>query len=789
VIGQTISHYKIVEKLGEGGMGVVYKAEDLKLKRSVALKFLSASTLADEDHKARFLREAQAAASLDHSNVCTVYEVEEVGGETFIAMAYLEGPSLKDRLASGPLPIDEAIEIAREVGRGLRAAHRNGVVHRDIKPANVIVTPDGAKIVDFGLAQLTGDRGLTGERTTLGTTAYMSPEQAMAEPLDRRTDIWSLGVLIFEMVAGHPPFRGHYGDAIVYSIVNEEPPALTTLRGDAPAELERIVLRAVAKKPEERYQQIDEMLADLQALKQRPSNLAQHGRDDEAAVETASREHLAQAGDSGSRKRQLVVIATIALLTLVSGIVYFGPANQEAAFDSIAVLPLDNFSSDPAQDYFVDGMHEALIAELAQIQALAVISRTSVNRYRNTEKSLTQIARELDVDVVMEGSVLMSGGSVRITAQLIGTSPERHLWAQSYDGDLEDVLSLHSRVAQAVAKEIQVVVTPEEQARLASTRQVDPSVYRHHLLGRQLCTSYLEREIYRGIDEFRQAIEIDPSYAPPYVGLAKCYAALPIYFLPPEDVASQVETAVRKALELDEELGEAHSMLGYMKLVFQRDFSGEADFKRALELDPNSVTALMQYGWFLTASARFDEAIAMYERAVELDPLGSATVQHLGWASFVARRNDEAILHFQRALELSPDFPYPYAFLASSYVQKGMMSEAAAAAKWAEALAPGSEDQNLLSALGWVYASVGRRDAAERMLDRILELAPRRHVDLVLLAAVHGALGEIDRAIELLQEGAATTGVATLLPTHPFVDSLRSDPRFDEVLKKLGLER
>jgi len=788
MIGTTISHYKIVDKLGEGGMGVVYKADDLRLKRQVALKFLSSSVLADEDHKARFQREAQAAAGLDHPNVCTVYESGEVGGETFIAMAYLQGPSLKERLASGPVPLDEALEIAQQIGRGLQAAHRQGVVHRDIKPANVIVTPEGAQIVDFGLAQLTGDGGLTGRRTALGTTAYMSPEQTMAEPLDARTDIWSLGVLIFEMVAGSTPFRGHYDDAIVYAIVNEEPAKLKQLRDDVPFSLERIVSKALAKNPDERYSEVEELLADVKALQQEASSPARLRRGENRPVETTGNKRLASPGGLDNRKRRLVLGAAAAVAALLSGIVFFFPTGEARAFDSIAILPLDNFSNNSADDYFVDGMHEALISELAQIKALAVISRTSVNRYRSTDKSLPEIASELDVDVVLEGSVLRAGDSVRITVQLIGTSPERHLWAQSYDGDLKDVLSLHSQVAQAVAKEIRVAVTPDEKARLASTRQVDPAVYQHHLRGRRLCTSHLESEIYRGVDEFRQAIEIDPGYAPPYVGLARCYGSLAFYFLPPEDVTTPMEAAVRKALELDEELGEAHAMLAYSKLVFHRDFSGEAEFRRALELDPNDVAVLKQYGWYLTASARFDEAIATYKRAVELDPLSAVTVQALGWASFVARRNDEAVAHLQRALELSPDFSYPYAFLAACYVQKGMEEEAAAAAKWAEALAPASEDQNLLSVLGWVYASVGRADAAARMLDRLHRLAPRRRVDPVLRAAIYGALGELDRAIELLQQGADTTAVATLLPTHPFVDSMRADPRFDQVLRELGLE-
>ncbi len=779
----TISHYKIGDKIGEGGMGSIYKAEDLTLKRTVALKFLSRRALEDEDQKARFLREAQAAAGLDHPKLkpprgstirtCTVYEVEEAAGETFIAMAYLDGRNLRDRIAAGPLDIDDALDMAQQVAQGLQAAHKKEVVHRDIKPANVIVTTEGvAKIVDFGLAQLGGEGRLTKEGVTIGTTAYMSPEQAMAAPLDHRTDIWSLGVLIHEMVTGQTPFRGHYADAIVYSIVNEEPEAMGELRSDAPPALQQIVTKALAKSPGERYQHVDEMLADLQSLR--------------ANLESGSAEAPLPDKQPAGRKRKLVLSGVPALAALVTAVTVFLSTGHEEAINSIAVLPLENLSGDPEQDYFVNGMHEALIAELAQIGALTVISRTSVNRYRDTEKSIPEIADELNVDAVVEGSVLRAGDRVRITAQLIGTEPERHLWAQSYDRDLRDVLSLHSQVARAVAKKVRVAVTPEEEARLASTRQVDPDVYQHYLMGRQLCTSHIESELYRGVDQFRQAIERDPSYAPPQAGLARCYTILALFFLPPREAAPRVKAAVAEALRLDEELAEAHAMNGFMKLLFDRDFSGQEDFERALELDPNSVTALMDYGWYLTASGRFDEARAKYKRAVDLDPLGPTTVMVWGWASFVARRYDESILHLQKALELHSDFVYAYAFLSAGYVQKGMLPEAAAAAERAEALAPSSEDQNLLSVLGWVYASLGRRDDAERILDQLTGLSVRRRVDPMSPALIYAGLGDGDSAFPLFN--ASEQGILfALIRTHPMWDPLRSDPRFGELLNKLGL--
>ena len=776
MIGETISHYKIAAKLGEGGMGAVYKAEDLKLKRTVALKFLSSRALADEDQRARFLREAQAAGGLDHPNICTVYEVEEVAGETFIAMAYVDGRNLQDKIAAGPLEIDDALDIARQVAQGLEAAHRKEVVHRDIKPANVIMTREGvAKIVDFGLAQLGGEGRLTDEGVTIGTTAYMSPEQTMADPVDHRTDIWSVGALIYELVTGQPPFRGYYGDAIVYSIVHEEPEAISELRRDVPPALEQIVTKALAKSPDERYQQMGEMLAALESL--------------DTNVESGTGETPAPPVIAVERKWKLALggaAAALALLALlVTGSLFRSPGRQDA-IDSIAVLPLRNLANDPDQDYLVNGMHEALIAELAQIRALAVISRTSVNRYRNTEKSIPQIAAELNVDAVVEGSVLKAGQNVRITAQLIGTEPERHLWAQTYDGDLRDVLMLQSQVAQAVAKEIKVAVTPEEEARLASARELDPTVYQHYLRGREFCSTQDESKLYRGVDQFRLAIDRDPSYAPPYAGLARCYATLSMFFIPPAEAAPRAEAAVNQALRLDQELAEAHAMKGYMKLYFNGDFSGEKDFGRALELDPNSVTALLDYAWYLTVSARFDEAVALNKRAVELGPLGPTTVAKLGWVSLMARRYDESILHFQKAFELDSDLIYGPAFIAVNYVKKGMAAEAAVAVEKAEALAPSSEDHNFLGLLGWVYASLGRRVDAQRILNHMTGLSPRRYVGKSHLATVHGALGDADSAFRLLREAAAADEMLVLLKTHPMSDPLRADPRFDALVNELG---
>ena len=506
-------------------------------------------------------------------------------------------------------------------------------------------------------------------------------------------------------------------------------------------------------------------------------------QDRESDVSDTPRSKTAPVG----RKRLLTLAATAGALLAGLASVAFLSNGHEETIESIAVLPLQNLSSAPDQDFFVDGMHEALIAELAQISALAVISRTSVNRYRNTDRSIPEIARELDVDAVVEGSVLRVGDNVRITAQLIAAEPERHLWARSYDGDMRDVLSLHSQVARDVAVEIHVAVTPEEEGRLATARQVDPEAYEHYLLGRQLCKSLSESELSQGIERFRQAIGRDPTFAPPHAGLARCYLALALLTQPREEAETRVKTAVLRALKLDDELAEAHAMNGYAKLFFDWDFSGEQDFKRALELDPNSVTTLIDYGWYLTVSARFDEALATYERAVELDPLGVTPLVYMGWGSLLARRYDKSILHFQEAIELDSDSTYGYLFLGMSYVKKGMIEEAARSAERVEALAPLSQDQNVLQVLGWVYASLGRRGDAERMLGRLMNLAEHRELHPGRLASVYGALGDIDTAFQHLQEAVEESALLHFLHVHPAWDPLRSDPRFDELLSRQAL--
>jgi serine/threonine-protein kinase len=555
--GQIISHYKILEKLGGGGMGVVYKARDLKLDRFVALKFLPHHLIADDEEKKRFIHEAKSASALDHPNICTIYEIDETEDEQmFIAMAYYEGETLKKKIDRGPLPLDEAINLAIQVAQGLQCTHEAGITHRDIKPANVMITNKGqAKIMDFGLAKLAGQKTrLTKTGMTVGTLAYMSPEQLQGIDADHRSDIWALGVVLYEILTGKLPFKGEYEAAMVYSILNEPPEPIIALRAGVPMELERIVNKAVAKNTNARYQHIDEILVDLRSL-----------QTDFASG--ASKQRLTAAKFSKKKRFYLYGGFATVLIFLIGIILFRGARETYPKHDSIAVLPITNLSGDPELEYFADGMTEALITDLAQISALKVISRTSVMQYKGAKKPLPEIANELKVDVVLEGSVQCFGERVKITAQLIEAATDRHLWAKSYERELRDILALQNEVARAVADEIQVKLTPQEQARLMSVHPVNPEAYQAYLKGRYYWNKRTKEGFKKGIDYFTTAIEIDPAYALAYAGLADCYNLLGNWgYLPPKETFPKAKVAAMKAIEIDERLAEAHTSLAFLSM-------------------------------------------------------------------------------------------------------------------------------------------------------------------------------------------------------------------------------
>jgi serine/threonine protein kinase/tetratricopeptide (TPR) repeat protein len=776
MIGRTISHYRILEKLGEGGMGVVYKAEDTKLRRAVALKFLPPELTRDAEAKARFIQEAQAASALDHANICTIHEIDETeDGQLFIAMTHCDGETLREKIKWGPLGTEAVLGIAMQIAHGLAKAHAQGIVHRDIKPANVIVTGDGvAKILDFGLAKLAGQVRLTRASSTIGTVAYMSPEQASGKDVDERSDIWSLGVVLFEMLTGRLPFKGDYEQAMVYSILNEAPLTVAALRPDAPKRLGNVVARALEKNPDERYRHIHEMIVDLEAVEKQLTKVAAP-----VADRPEARRNRARAA--------IIGIGIVAVAALIIGkFLIFAP--HEGPISSVAVLPFQNMSTDPGQEYFSDGMTEAIIKELSQIKALRVISRTSVMQYKGTNKTVPQIAHELGVDAVVEGSVLRADHDVRITAQLIAAYPEKHIWADDFTRSIENVLVLQSEVARAIAREIKVTVTPAEQERMTQTRTVNPEANEAYLKGRFFARKDDPDDWYKSMQYFEEAIRKDSTYALAYTGVAEiCDRLGSTGFLRPDDAWPKARAYAEKALALDPTLAEGVLQIADVKFIYEYDMKGaEEHFKRAIELDPNLAMAHFWYGWFLAGQSRYEEGIAELKRGVSLDPLWPRMMSGLVWTYAACGKCDSAFAYLHRMAEIDSNDAMIYLSKPFVYLRLGKYNEAIEMA--GEGVARGITP--CLEPLAVAYASSGKTEKARECLSELMEDTSGPLPSSVAIAEVYCALGDREKALEYFERAYQEHDTRLSSPgfVDPWCDFLRSDPRYVALLKKVGFE-
>jgi TolB-like protein/Flp pilus assembly protein TadD len=775
VIGKTISHYRILEKLGEGGMGVVYKAHDTKLDRFVALKFLP-PRVSDDEATRRFVNEAHAVSALDHPNICAIHEIDQTeDGQMFIVMPCYEGASLEEMIRRGALPVQKAVDIASQVARGLAKAHERGVIHRDVKPGNILVTGDGlAKIVDFGLAKLATQTRLTRAGTTLGTVMYMSPEQARGEEVDERSDIWSLGAVLYEMATGRPPFEGEHEQAIIYSILNQEPEPVGRLLPGKPKGLERILTRALAKSPSERYQRMSELATDLDLLREE--------------LRDAVKAPAAPAGRA-LRPRLWIALAAVIVVAVLAFVLArpYLLKPHEKPITSLAVLPFRNMSADPEQEYFSDGMTEAIIKELSQIKALRVISRTSVMRYKNTEKMVPEIARELGVEAIVEGSVLRADGDVRITAQLIAASPEKHLWAEDFTRTLENILLLQSEVARAIAREIRIAVTPSEQERLARAHVVNPAAHEAYLKGNYFWGRSTRADWYKSIEYFQQAIDKDSTYALAYAGIAKAYDNLVSFgALRPREGWPKVKVYAEKALSLDPSLAEGILLMADVKFAWEWDIEGaEECFKRAIELDPNLALAHFWYGFVLTSQKRFEQGIAEMKEALRLDPLSPLYPLDIGYGYALAGEYDSALAYVDRAAELDSTIGFIYGVRAYTYLRQGKFDEAIGEAE--KGIAAGS----LLSPmdLALAYALSGQTDKARESIAKFTEGTEEGHpLPYGLLAEVYCALGERERALEYLEKAYQERNYGLVMPAMwgPWCDDLESDPRYQEIMRKVN---
>jgi TolB-like protein/Flp pilus assembly protein TadD len=786
MIGKTLSHYRIVEKIGAGGMGEVYRARDEHLGRDVALKVLPTGTLADEHARKRFRKEAQALSKLSHPHIATVFDFDTQDGTDFLVMELVEGVTLSDKLAGGPLPEKEITRLGMQLAEALEEAHERRVVHRDLKPGNVMVTAKGqVKVLDFGLAKLV--QPVTGTATTesftetqaaAGTLPYMAPEQLRGEPVDARTDIHALGAVLYEMATGRRPFEAKLATALAADIQTKAPRPPRELNRRVSGELERITLKCLEKEPENRYQSAKELAVDLRRL----------GTPGSAAAVLSARRP--------ATRRRMVWAAGVALVALLAVLVGLnvgglrdrllgGPAVGQIT--SIAVLPLENLMGDSEQDYFVDGMHDELIANLAKIGALTVISRTSAMRYKGTDKSLPEIARELGVDAVIEGTVRRAGNQVRITVQLIEAATDKHLFAESYQRELRDVLALQSDVAQAVASEIKITLTPEEETRLASARHVSPEAYEDYLKGLYYWNRRTPQDKLKATQYFKEAIRKDPTYAPAYAGLADTYAwSFGRFALPPRELYPKARTVVLKALELDDRLAQAHTSLAFIKDTYDWDWPGaEKEYRRAIELNPSYPSARAWYALSLALKGRFEEAFAEIKRAEELDPLSLPIKTQKGWLYFWAGQFDRAMEQWRKVVELDPNFPLAHYNLGLGYTQKGMYEEAIAAYERAIALARSS---GYLALLGHAYGKAGQRAQAEKILAELNERAQREYISGVIMALFYLGLDDKERALASLEKSYQDRDPNLPgLKLEPFWwDPLRSDPRFQSLLRRMN---
>ena len=817
MLGKTFSHYRVLKILGQGGMGVVYEAEDTRLGRHVALKFVAEKVLVPETVE-RFQREARAASHLNHPSICTVHDVGEEGGFHFIAMELLEGTTLERLLTQGPLPLERLLPLAIQIADGLDAAHSRGVVHRDIKPANIFVTSSGrAKIMDFGLAKflqppagslvVPSDSQTTAAHLTMpgdpvGTVAFMSPEQARGKELDARTDLFSFGTLLYAMAVGDIPFRGETAAVILSGILERPPMPPRQINPGLPDKLQDIILKALEKDRDDRYQSARDMLVDLRRLL----------RDLSGGSATVTSESLtalppgslsssasltrAPAKTGARRARRWILAAAAGVALAAAGFALWRlagsrarlPASPAAAAEikSLAVLPLENLSHDPAQDYFADGMTDELIAKLSNISALRVISRTSAMHYKGLKKSLPEIARELDVDAVVEGSVLRSNDRVRINARLIMVPSERQMWADGYERDLRDVLALQSDVAGAIVREIRVKVAPQEHSLLASQATVNPEAYQLYLQGRTAFSRFTPDSLTKSAEYFNLAIAKDPGYALAYAGLADSYIQLAGRLLPPHEVMPKARTAIQRALELNKNLGEGHSSLAQVKLFYEYDWeSARTEYRRALEMSSGSVLIHQMNGLFLSAQGRSEESLAEAKRALDFDPVSSNSGCMRARLLYYARQYDEAIRQYRKTLETDPTATGACTWAIFAFHQTSRFAEAIAAAKAAIDVSP--NEMLPRAALARAYGVSGNREEADKAIQKLRDLATRRFVSEYEFAVANSGWNR-EESLAWLEKGyQGRVGMLVYLKVDAVFDGLRSDPRFQDLIRRIGI--
>ncbi|HPI72578.1 MAG TPA: protein kinase [bacterium] len=746
MIGQTISHYQVLEKLGEGGMGVVYKAEDNRLKRTVALKFLASSLTSDPEARKCFIHEAQAASALDHPNICTIHEIHETDeGQLFIAMAYYLGETLKEKIAKGPTCLQEALHLVRQIGEGLAKAHDKGIVHRDIKPANLMVVDRRLiKILDFGVAEFHHSSPLSGPGFLVGTPAYMSPEQASGKPVDQRSDIWSVGVVFYELLTAHRPFAGENDSRLIDCILHECPWPIEKFLGAASAPIKRAVEKMLAKDPKDRYQSLYEFLDDLESYEKK----------------TASSD------------------------TRVT-------AAPQPAVPSIAILPFVDLSAAKDQEYFCDGLAEEIMDDLARLKGLRVASRNATFQFKGRNADILKIGKSLNVQKVLEGSIRKGGNRIRIAVRLINASNGFLTWADEYERELADIFAIQDEISSAVVKNLQLQFGGAIGGACGpgSARHYTENVeaYSHYLRGRFYWNKRTTESIQSAVRHFKAAIQIDSDYALAYSGLADAHIVLCLYgrVAPAEGMPRAMEAA-QQALRIDEWLPEAHISLGCAKAVYQWKWQeAEQSFLRGIELKPDYAGA---HHWYainlLTPLGRFEQAVREAQSALEQEPFSLAIHAAVGLVYYFSRRYEDAIKHFRQALDKDPDFPANQFFLGQVYVQQARYQEALDC--FQQAMKIDSDNTNMRATYAHAAAAFGKTAEARSLLEDLLTLAKKQYVSAYDIASVYLGLGEKETALSWLEKAADERAyLLSYLKVDPFMDRLREEKRFQAVREKI----
>ena len=823
----TLSHYCIVSKLGAGGMGEVFLAEDMRLRRQVALKVLPESFAADVEGLRRFEREAHSASALNHPNILTIYEFGVDGETHFLAAEYVRGETLRQRLKGESLSLRETLDIAAQVAAALNASHAAGIVHRDIKPENIMLRDDGlVKVLDFGLAKLkksepnaedaTQIQVRTSPGQVLGTALYMSPEQARGKEVDSRSDVWSLGVVLYEMLTGRTPFAGETSSDSIAAILTKEP---LPLDKDIPRELQRIVRKSLQKKADERYQTVKDLQLDLQNLKhdvefseelersQIPGSAKTANVNTNQVSESAAAVGKANSmatmstpdglSDRRSSAEYLVeeikghkwTLVTGLIVMLAIGLVYWFFVRRvvnPGQLESIAVLPFQNASNDAGIDYLADGISESLINSLTELQQLKVIARNTAFRYKAKEVDAQTVGRELDVRAVLMGRIRQAGDRINIQVDLVDASNGAQLWGEEYERSVSDVLTVKQTIAREVTAKLRLRLTGEQQQQLTKRDTTNPEAYQFYLRGRYYWNKRTAENLKKAIQEFQQALDRDPNFALGYVGVADCYLLLQQYAgAPASETLPQARAALERALQIDGTLAEAHASLGMVNEGLYRWAEAEEEFKRAISLNPNYPTAHHWFALSHLSRRQFDDALSEMKRAQELDPLSPIIGSTLAMTYLLKSKPDLALAQCKRVIELEPNFPSAHLYLGWSYTKLGRNDEALAELEKAVELS--GRAGFYLEDLGYLYAVNGRRKEALAILKELQEKNAKGESSFESVAAVYAGLGDRDQVFAWLEKGFQVHDDLTSVVWWFDYDDLRSDPRYADLVRRTGL--